>query len=117
MLAGMDAFLLESFYDGLLKAGFPAVLLAIAVWWFNGQTNKLVTKLETTVTSWQADVKTLYEKRITDLEKRSDACERDRDEMRKIIWSHLEQDAIVCKTCTHFNPSPPKPANATTTRH
>lgn len=106
---------MEALMKGLVQAGLPALLMALALWWFNSNQSKLVAKLDNTMSGWQSDVKALYDKRITDLEKRSDSCEKDRDEMRKVIWSHLEQDATLCKTCTYFNPSPPK--NDGITRH
>lgn len=109
MLAGLDAFLSEAFYDGLAKAGFPALLLAIAVWWFRGEQVRLVAKLDEMYQGRLADTQTMYGARITDLERRSEACEKDRDDMRKMIWNHLEGQAMDCKTCTHFNPKAPKP--------
>jgi hypothetical protein len=104
----MEAFFLKAMADGLWAAGFPAILLAVAVWWFQRNQVILVAKLDAQSQTRIDEMRTLYGDRIKDLEKRSDACERDRDDMRKIIWSHLEQDAVLCKTCTHFNPSLPK---------
>jgi NAD-dependent SIR2 family protein deacetylase len=112
----MEAFLIEALMKGLVSAGLPALLLAFAVFWQTKGQARSESKLEKVIDSWQTDVKALFTKRIDDLEKRSESCEKDRDDLRKIIWSHLEHDATLCKTCTHFNPSPQK-TDAITTRY
>lgn len=105
----MEAFFLKAMADGLITAGFPAVLLAVAVWWFQRNQVILVAKLDTQHKERIEEMQKMYGARINDLEKRSDACEKDRDEMRKMIWDHLEGQAISCKSCASFNPKTPKP--------
>ena len=105
----MEAFFVDALMKGLVSAGLPALLMGFAVWVLNNNQSKLVAKLEQTISAWQADVKLLYGDRIKDLEKRSDSCEKDRDEMRKVIWNHLEDRATDCKMCTNFNPKVEKP--------
>lgn len=82
-----------SIWEAIATAGFPAMLMALAVWWLQKSNRELVDALNTE-----------RSERLDAMEKHIDECDLDRRELRNMLLRHLGASHETLSVQTQHQP-------------